>query len=134
MRKQTVSSLKKKIWKLCSEYVRRRDANFAGSAKCITCGATKHWKELQAGHFISGRHNAVLFETRGIFAQCYSCNIGKHGNQLKYYRVLVERYGEEYVKQLEALDRTTKQYTIKELLELEKEFKNKLLELSRQGK
>jgi len=49
---------------------------------CVTCGKLYPYKKLQAGHFTSGRADAVLFEESGIHAQCYRCNIERSGDVL----------------------------------------------------
>ena len=57
--------LKGQVWDLFSKYVRLRDClETTGSikrGKCFTCSKELPFNELQAGHFISGRHNANLF-------------------------------------------------------------------------
>jgi len=74
----TITSLKEKLWVLFSRYIRRRDCLITtGSTEygeCITCDGTFEFDQLQAGHFISGRHNANLFSERGVHAQCIKCN------------------------------------------------------------
>ena len=83
-KKPTLSKFKKKLWVVFSEYIRKRDGLLTtGSiewALCITCEKRYHYKMLQGGHFVSGRHNAALFSERGTHAQCYNCNINLKGN------------------------------------------------------
>ena len=93
-KKPTVSSLKKKAWKLCSEYIRRRDSDSNGMCRCITCGKSGHWKEMQAGHFVSGRTNGILFDDRGIYAQCMACNVFGQGKPLEYMIALERMFGQ----------------------------------------
>lgn len=50
-KKPSVAKLKKKLWTLFSEYIRRLYSH-DDICECVTCGVKKHWKELQAGHFI----------------------------------------------------------------------------------
>ena len=99
-KKPTVSSLKKKAWKLCSEYIRRRDSDSNGMCRCITCGKTAHWKEMQAGHFVSGRTNGILFDDRGIYAQCMACNVFGQGKPLEYMIALERMLGREEASKL----------------------------------
>ena len=70
---------------------------------CVTCSRRYHIKLLQAGHFISGRHNANLFSERGTHAQCYNCNINLRGNTLIYRRKILEMYGEDADEKLEVV-------------------------------
>jgi hypothetical protein len=68
--REKLSTVKKKAWAAFSEYVRTRDClrttGCASFGLCITCGKRNHFKLLQAGHFIAGRHNAVLFSEKGV--------------------------------------------------------------------
>jgi len=74
-KKLTLPKLKVKLWKLVSEYVRRKDADNCGTVRCYTCGEPKFWKEVDAGHAIGGRNNAVLFDEEIIRPQCKPCNM-----------------------------------------------------------
>jgi 5-methylcytosine-specific restriction endonuclease McrA len=129
MKKPSKSSLKKKLWKLVSEYIRRRDANRDGFAECCTCGVMKPWKELQCGHFIGGRRNSVIYELTNMHSQCYGCNVCKYGETLKYLDFMLEKYGEAEVKRLRALNETSVVYTIQDYQNLISEFQTKLLTL-----
>lgn len=44
----SITVLKSKLWKIISEYIRRKYADSEEIASCVTCGDSKHWKELQA--------------------------------------------------------------------------------------
>ena len=85
--------LKAKVWKACSEYVRKRDCDKNGFGKCITCDTSGHWKEFHAGHFISGRTNGILFDTRGIRLQCPGCNLYGNGKPIEYLIALEKEMG-----------------------------------------
>ena len=67
---KSISQLKKTAWKLCSEYNRRKDVNWRGYGSCCTCKKRLHWTKGDAGHFMAGRRNAILFDDRGIHLQC----------------------------------------------------------------
>uniref|UniRef100_A0A6M3JKI0 Putative lambda recombination protein n=1 Tax=viral metagenome TaxID=1070528 RepID=A0A6M3JKI0_9ZZZZ len=132
-KKVTLSGLKKKVWVAFSEWIRTRDCLRTTGCKdwglCITCGKRYHIKLLQAGHFISGRHNANLFSEMGVHAQCYNCNINLRGNTLEYRRKIIELYDEGADLELEAEARQIKKFTIPELEALLIEYKNKIKEL-----
>jgi hypothetical protein len=116
--KNTVTYWKKKCWDLFSQVIRYRDCNGGVYGNCVTCGQKKHFSELQAGHFIPGRHNSILFDFRGCHAQCYHCNVGLKGNPIKYYKFMLETYGYEVIDQLEILDAEPKQFKVFQLKEI----------------
>ena len=64
---------------------------------CITCKRKFHIEYLQAGHCISGRRNAVLFDVKNIDNQCNYCNVTKHGRRKLFEKKLVARYGQEWM-------------------------------------
>jgi hypothetical protein len=96
----TTGQWKKKAWKEFSLWVRTRGADEAGINKCVTCGASSHWKWLHAGHFIRGRLNSNLFDERGCWAQCYSCNVGRQGHVVVYYKFMLAKFGQEVIDEL----------------------------------
>jgi hypothetical protein len=97
IRTRTQKSLKKELWSLVSRYVRMSAADRNGNCTCYTCGTVGHWKEMQAGHGVSGRGNAILFELKVIRPQCYPCNMHKHGNYEVFIPKLVHEIGlDEY--------------------------------------
>jgi len=131
---KSLSSLKRKVWEVFSKFIRTRDClETTGCAEwglCITCGKRYHIKLLQAGHFVSGRHNANLFSERGTHAQCYNCNINLRGNTLEYRRKIIQMYGEGADEEIEEEARQIKKFTTQDLEALMVYFKDKLKRLS----
>ena len=129
MKKKTVRKAKAKTWLVFSRYIRLRDClKTTGSpeyGECISCGNTKSYHDLDAGHLVVKRANNY-FSERGVNAQCQSCNRFKGGNQLGYRRGLLLLYGEEVVSELETENQPIKKFTIGELEELEAELKDKI--------
>jgi len=135
MKKKTLKQLKAEAWKVFSVYIRRRDClKTTGSlewGECITCDRPAiPFEELQAGHFIPGRHNANLFSERGVNAQCKSCNLLHHGRPLEYRRQIVKMYGEGADLELEAEARQVKKFSREELENMITEYKERILALS----
>ena len=97
---------------------------------CITCSRRYHLKLLQAGHFITGRHNANLFSEKGTHAQCYNCNINLKGNTLEYRRKIIELYGKGADIELEKKAKEIKQFTVPELNKMIENYKEKLKKLT----
>jgi hypothetical protein len=98
-KKPSLKSLKNKAWKLCSEYVRRKDADEGGTVRCYTCGELMFWKESHAGHAIPGRHNAVLLDVDIIRPQCPRDNIFMGGRYEIFAAKLIRENGLEWFEQ-----------------------------------
>lgn len=125
-KKPTLRALKNKAWKLMSEYIRRKDADEGGTNYCYTCGQPKFWKELQAGHFVGGRTNAVLLNEEVIRPQCLMCNVFLRGNYGRYTLKMVDEVGREKVEELMALKNKVVKYTHSDLEEKIEDLKQKL--------
>lgn len=132
-----ISTLKKKAWKLFSEYIRLRDClkttGLPDYGKCITCSKVVPRTLLQAGHFIPGRHGENLFNERGVHAQCYNCNINLKGNTLEYRRQIIKLYGEGADEEIEAEARQVKQFKRLELEEFIEDLKAKIKAVEMNG-
>ena len=128
MKPKSISKLKKEVWTLFSKYIRNKYADFRGNAACVTCDKTYPIKLLQAGHFIPGRMNSILFDERGVFPQCYNCNINLKGNPRKYDHFMERTYGREVIADLDRLSVQPKHFTVEELESLKERYK-----LSTQG-
>ena len=137
MKTKSKAKLKKEVWELFSKYIRARDClettGCASFGLCITCGKRYHFKLLQAGHFIPGRHNANLFSKKGTHAQCYNCNINLRGNTLEYRRQIIKLYGQGYDEILEAEARQIKKFSVAELTEMKEYYTQKVKELLKEG-
>uniref|UniRef100_A0A6M3IFF5 Putative lambda recombination protein n=1 Tax=viral metagenome TaxID=1070528 RepID=A0A6M3IFF5_9ZZZZ len=130
-KKSPKAKLKKKTWDMFSKYIRMKHANENGYVKCITCGVIKHWREMQASHYIDGRHNAVLFEEDLVHPSCYACNCILHGNKSEYAAFMYKTYGEERVDELRRLSNYSIKYSISDLELLYEKFSKKVEELEK---
>ena len=115
MKKQSISNLKKKVWTKFSLYIRLKETDKNGYGKCVTCGNTRHYSELQAGHFIDGRGNSILFDQRGVHIQCCGCNIFKSGNKLHYWKWMEANYGRGVIDELMILSKMPRKFTTADL-------------------
>ena len=120
-KQKTVAHLKNKVlWPLFSKYIRLKYAK-DGMCQCVTC---KKWLPafgkgcVQAGHFIPGRHNSVLYDERQVYPQCYHCNVHLKGNTVEYYTFMLNVHGKEVIDELRDLDKQTKQYKRYEIEEM----------------
>ena len=94
---ETRSQLVKKLDKVFSEYIRRRDDGNG----CITCGIKKEWKEMQACHFYTRGRQATRWHEDNVHSGCYRCNVLLKGNYINYTRYMIDRYGREFIDELE---------------------------------
>jgi len=124
-KKITVSKMKDRAWKVFSLYIRTKGST-NGLNVCVTCGLWKPIKKLQAGHFIPGRHNSILFDERGVHCQCYRCNVALKGNPRAYDAYMRRVYGQKVIFNLELLDIQSKQFKVFELEELLIKYTKKL--------
>ena len=96
-------SLKSKVWDAFSLYIRLVYSSSNGECRCVTCGKWDHYRNQQAGHYIDGRNNTVLFDERLVHPQCKSCNLFKKGNKIKYTKFMIDWYGYS-MEQLDEFD------------------------------
>lgn len=127
-KKVGLKSIKKKAWKEFSRYIRMRFADERGLVKCCTCGTLKHWKEMQAGHFIPGRCNSILFDERGCHAQCRRCNFNE-GNGPEYYPFMLKEYGKEIIDELRNNRHKAVKFTQSEMISIYEKYKKKARKL-----
>lgn len=136
------SQLKNKAWKAFSDYIRLRDCLLTTGTPdnciCITCNergdpSWKPYKQIQAGHAVGGRSNAILFHEEIVNGQCGYCNqkppMGLGGDYGNYAIALIKRHGLEHVEQLQALKRAEKKLSMADLREITTKYKEKRAKL-----
>lgn len=129
--KASIPKLKQKLWDLTSKYVRLSHADESGMVKCATCETIKHWKDIQAGHWIAkAQGNATAWDLRNIHPQCYRCNINLGGNGPEYTFYMLRRYGEPVCDELRQLSKTTRKITRAEYETMIDEMAEKLSKLT----
>lgn len=130
-KKKSKSQLRKILWKLVSEYVRRRDSNHDGYVECVTCETVALWNSgtIHAGHFVGGRRNSILYELTNIHGQCYACNVCRYGETLKYLDFMIDKYGKQEVVRLRSLNEKSVTFTVQDYERMILEFKEKIRNL-----
>ena len=126
-RKVKLSTLKNKLDKIFSEYIRRRDVdNHTGFGKCIDCGRETPFAEGDAGHFVGRRHLATRWDEDNVHFQHRYCNRFLNGRQYEYGQALGDRADDLIQKshQVAKFDATHLQYLIDV-------YKDKLAELKK---
>jgi len=111
----TITGMKKKLWAVFSKYIRMRDClevtKTLTSGKCCTCGRSYPISKLQAGHFIPGRADSILFEPTCVHSQCYRCNVLRQGEWVKYFRYMERKYGLGHINRLMTLSEEEREIT-----------------------
>jgi len=98
VKKPSVMTLKRKLDRLMSEMVRRRDAG----KPCISCGKRTL---LQAGHFVKRKPLPTRWHPFNVNGECSGCNGFDSGHLLGYLDGLNERYGHGVARKLIDLSR-----------------------------
>ena len=111
-----------KLDKVFSEYIRRRYAK-NNISECVTCGKQDHWKNLQAGHFMSRKHYATRWDDENVQVQCMACNVYRYGEQYLFAKYL----GDDKADELLAKSRVMVKIKDWELEEMIEKYKNLLL-------
>src|SRR5674476_323265 len=107
MKKISTQTLKRKLWKVFSEFIRRRDDGL-----CISCGKKFEWQQTDAGHFIAKTGGlSIYFDPENVHAQCSGCNRFRHGNLVQYAIALRRKYGPDIIEELDRRRRLTRKYT-----------------------
>ena len=127
----TISKLKKKLDKLFSEYIRKRDSDYKGNCKCISCGkeAPAFGGSTHAGHLFSRRYLSIRFDEKNVNAQCSYCNTFLSGNQIKAARGVENKWGEGTVANLESRMHVTTKLSRIDYEEAIENIKRKIKEL-----
>jgi hypothetical protein len=109
-------------------YIRERDKGLP----CISCGKPICSTDYAAGHYIPAGNNSLLrFDEINVNGQHNTdCNKHKSGDQVRYRKGLLAKYGEYEVLRLESTNGTIKR-TAEDYKKIEIEYKNKRLELTR---
>jgi hypothetical protein len=115
--------------KTFSEYIRRRDTDLNGMVKCCTCPTRKHWKQMDAGHWIRRGKLGVRYNERNCHAQCVICNQYKQGNIEVYDRFILNKYGMSVFDELIELSEKDIKWMQFEIKEMTEYFKEKIKNL-----
>lgn len=115
VKEPTLTGMKAKLWPVFSRYIRMRDCLEATGTithgVCCTCGRSYPIGKLQAGHFIPGRADSILFEPTCVHSQCYRCNVLRQGEWVKYFRYMGDKYGLDYIFKMMTLSEEIREIT-----------------------
>lgn len=111
---KTLGDYKTEARKSFQKWIRMRD-NDKG---CISCNTTT--AELyDGGHFYKAEvYSGLIFNEDNCHKQCRKCNRFMNGNELNYRKGLINRYGIDFVTNLDNIadENRVKKYTKEELI------------------
>lgn len=117
------AQLVRKLDSIFSQYIRLK-ASKDGYVSCVTCGVTLPVKEIQNGHFYSRGRIPTRWDEDNCHPQCVRDNIFLKGDYINYTKYMIDRYGREFVDQLEVKSKQTGKYiTITEIREMIEKYK-----------
>jgi len=108
---KSLAALLEDAAKSCQKFVRLQSADENGMCKCWTCGVSKHWQDMQGGHFIERGKKATKIDETNVHPQCRQCNqwgMKNTSTVLAYREAMIEYYGADYVEKL--IDRSKKPF------------------------
>lgn len=100
VKKQSISTLKKKLWAVVSARIKERDKFI-----CYTSGRKVEGSGAHCGH---GMSNSICgarlrYHPKNLHCQSYYENIHASGNGIQYYQNQLRDYGQETVDKLYSL-------------------------------
>ena len=126
------SKLVKKLDKIFSIYIRTRDVDDSGFGECFTCGATKHWREVDAGHFQSRGKFATRWDEANVQFQCKRCNGFRGGEQYIFAKNLNIKYGEGTAEEIQTKSNQTARYGVSDLRDMISMYTRKVEDIQRE--
>jgi hypothetical protein len=120
--KQLIADAKKPF----QHFIRLRDAKLP----CISCG-TINAKIVDGGHFYKAElYTGLIFNEDNCHKQCRKCNTFLGGNENNYRLGLIDRYGIDFVLNLDELSLISKTYKFErsELVKIKEYYKQKIKE------
>lgn len=132
-----VKTLKKKLWIIFSQYIRKREADHAGYVTCCDSLERKLWTETHCGHlWHNSERNAGLggnelwYYENNFAPQSADGNIfNKDDAAKKYMFNVIEKYGKEEVDKMYKMKQTYRLWTEEELQEKYEYYKSQFEKL-----
>jgi len=132
-KKPTLTSLRKKLWKIFSLYIKLKYSTDGKTVRCFTCGADLDigTSNCQVGHcFTKTAYPYHYFNENNVRPQCYHCNISKSGDGPTFYRRLLDILGQEVMDDIFETKSTPTKRTVEWYEDKTEEYNNKILELT----
>ncbi|WP_430811294.1 MULTISPECIES: recombination protein NinG [unclassified Carboxylicivirga] len=129
--KKTNQWLDKELWRLMSLWVRQQNTDDNGVGRCVTCGAYRQWRSMDAGHYMSRRHKITKFHPQNVHPQCKRCNGPEGGGEPEKMARYIDRlYGPGTAQHLQALSKLSHHWSRFDYIELIEKYKSMLSKLN----
>ena len=112
-----------------SLFIRLSAADENGNVYCVTSGAFGHWKTMHAGHFYTRGRYPTRWDETNVHVQSVHSNIFLKGDYIRYTTYMIDRYGREYIDELERKSLSSQKFTTPELKEKIEYYKGKVAKL-----
>jgi len=112
-----------------SKWVRVSGADHAGFAECWTCGTTKHFSRMDAGHFQTRAKYSTRWDERNVKPQCKHCNMTNGGHQYEFAKRLDAEFGQGTAEQVVIESNQVRKYTTQEIVDLTALYRRRLRDL-----
>ena len=99
-------TLKNKLDRVFSEFIRLRDAASNGFVRCFCCGKMLPWRDSENMHFIPRQHMSLRYNEINCNAGCTHCNHFMNGNIEAYMMNLKKVHGEDILERLMIIKNT----------------------------
>ena len=127
---ERIRTLKKKLWKVFSQYIRLSWADHTGHLTTVD-GVVTHWKECDCGHLFANSErssllggNELWYDERNFAPQSQSGNrYGADDSAQKYMLWACKTYGTDEVDKMFRMKQTYKLWTEQELETLYQHYK-----------
>ena len=118
-----------KLDTIFSKFIRLRDADDNGICRCITSGEFAHFKECDAGHFMSRNNMATRWDEQNVNAQPRADNRFKAGRQYEHGLAIDKKFGKGTSEKLLIKSKSPCKFQDFELEEMIEKYKQKVKDL-----
>ena len=120
------ATLIKKLDAIFSQFIRLRAVDENGYGNCFTCGQTRHYTEVDAGHFMSRACMSTRWSPRNVQFQCKRCNGFRSGEQYLFSKNLDRVYGKGTAEELLIESKKSYKWTSDEIQQMIRRYKQKV--------
>ena len=125
-------SLKEKLDRVFSLYIRLRDTDENGYFRCPTCGRIKTFKDADCSHYWSRTHTSTRFDEDNCVTECRYCNRFDSSHLDGLGKFLVKKLGQQRFDLLNWKHNQPKKYSESEYALLIQFYQKEIIKLKKQ--